>query len=214
MLVDMGLDPYRIDKIIAGFGMPMGPFRSSESSGERVHSAIGGHVGSSGFKVDVLVACAPICSCLPCPTHRLSDLVGADIGLHVGKNFLESFSKRCYPARIIQLLNENKRLGEKSGRGFYKYDARRRASPDPDLAPLVQQSRKVGPRQAWHALGAYMHLGFCSKCSPLRLWRACCSACTVGCWAVSGWGATSKDERPGHCGVYLLPCGERGLPRH
>lgn len=27
MLVDMGLDPYRIDKIIAGFGMPMGPFR-------------------------------------------------------------------------------------------------------------------------------------------------------------------------------------------
>ncbi|EFN52227.1 hypothetical protein CHLNCDRAFT_59763 [Chlorella variabilis] len=99
MLVDMGLDPYRIDKIIAGFGMPMGPF-------------------------------------------RLSDLVGADIGLHVGKNFLESFSKRCYPARIIQLLNENKRLGEKSGRGFYKYDARRRASPDPDLAPLVQQSRK------------------------------------------------------------------------
>lgn len=34
---------------------------------------------------------------------RLSDLVGADIGLHVGKNFLESFSERCYPARIIQV---------------------------------------------------------------------------------------------------------------
>ena len=28
MLVDMGLDPYKIDKAIAGaFGMPMGPFR-------------------------------------------------------------------------------------------------------------------------------------------------------------------------------------------
>ncbi len=27
MLVDMGLDPYRIDKVIAGFGMPMGPLR-------------------------------------------------------------------------------------------------------------------------------------------------------------------------------------------
>lgn len=27
MLVDMGLDPYTIDKVIAGFGMPMGPFR-------------------------------------------------------------------------------------------------------------------------------------------------------------------------------------------
>jgi len=74
----------------------------------------------------------------------LSDLVGADVGLHVGKNFLESFPERCYPARIIQLLNEHKRLGEKTGAGFYKYDGRRRASPDPELAPLVQQSRKVG----------------------------------------------------------------------
>lgn len=50
--VDMGLNPYQIDKAIAGkFGMPMGPF-------------------------------------------RLNDLVGSDIGLHVGKNFLESFSDR------------------------------------------------------------------------------------------------------------------------
>ncbi len=27
MLVDLGADPYMIDKVIAGFGMPMGPFR-------------------------------------------------------------------------------------------------------------------------------------------------------------------------------------------
>ena len=27
MLVDLGADPYTIDKVIAGFGMPMGPFR-------------------------------------------------------------------------------------------------------------------------------------------------------------------------------------------
>ena len=72
--------------------------------------------------------------------------MGADVGLHVGKNILDSFPERSYPARIIQLLNEHKRLGEKSGAGFYKYDARRRAAPDPALAPLVQQSRKVGGR--------------------------------------------------------------------
>ena len=30
LLVDLGLDPYKIDKaILAGFGMPMGPFRSA-----------------------------------------------------------------------------------------------------------------------------------------------------------------------------------------
>lgn len=100
LLVDLGLDPYKIDKIIAGFGMPMGPF-------------------------------------------RLSDLVGADIGLHVGKNFLDSFPERCYPARIIAMLNQRKRLGEKTGSGFYKYDAKRKASPDPELAGIVKDSREA-----------------------------------------------------------------------
>lgn len=100
LLVDLGLDPYKIDKAIAAFGMPMGPF-------------------------------------------RLSDLVGADVGLHVGKNFLDSFPERCYPARIIVMLNERKRLGEKTGAGFYKYDARRKSSPDADLAPIVEESRNA-----------------------------------------------------------------------
>jgi enoyl-CoA hydratase/3-hydroxyacyl-CoA dehydrogenase len=98
LLVDMGLDPYVIDKVISGFGMPMGPF-------------------------------------------RLSDLVGADIGLHVGKNFLDSFPERCYPARVILLLNERKRLGEKTGSGFYKFGANRKALPDPALQEILQESR-------------------------------------------------------------------------
>ena len=99
LLVDMGLDPYMVDKVIAGFGMPMGPF-------------------------------------------RLSDLVGADIGLHVGKNFLDSFPERCYPARIILLLNEHKRLGEKTGSGFYKFGPGRKAGPDPALADILRASRE------------------------------------------------------------------------
>ena len=98
LLADMGLDPYMIDKVISGFGMPMGPF-------------------------------------------RLSDLVGADIGLHVGKNFLDSFPERCYPARAILLLNEHKRLGEKTGSGFYKFGPGRKASPDPTIAEILQESR-------------------------------------------------------------------------
>ena len=98
LLVDAGLDPYMIDKAVAGFGMPMGPF-------------------------------------------RLSDLVGADIGLHVGKNFLDSFPERCYPARIIVLLNEKKRLGEKTGAGFYKFGPGRKAFPDPELKGIVEESR-------------------------------------------------------------------------
>ena len=103
MLVDRGLDPYMIDKVIAGFGMPMGPF-------------------------------------------RLSDLVGADIGLHVGSNFLQSFPERCYQAKIIPALFEAKRLGEKTGSGFYKYDGRRKASPDPaGLSSFMAQARSTSP---------------------------------------------------------------------
>ncbi|KXZ50410.1 hypothetical protein GPECTOR_16g584 [Gonium pectorale] len=100
MLADLGLDPYRIDAVVAGkFGMPMGPF-------------------------------------------RLNDLVGSDIGLHVGANFVTSFADRVYVSRLIPALNEAKRLGEKTGKGFYKFDAKtRKASPDPELAPLLAESR-------------------------------------------------------------------------
>ena len=74
---------------------------------------------------------------------RLSDLVGADIGKHVAENFAKDFSERIYPTALIQLLNDTKRLGEKSGAGFYKFDNRRKASPDPELAAIVAKSRKV-----------------------------------------------------------------------
>lgn len=72
-------------------------------------------------------------------------MVGADIGMHVGGNFIQSFPERVYTPQIIMLLNEKQRLGEKTGSGFYKFDAKRKASPDPELQPLLEQSRKVVP---------------------------------------------------------------------
>lgn len=100
MLVDLGADPYLIDKVIKGqFGMPMGPF-------------------------------------------RLSDLVGGDVGLHVGKNFVESFPDRTYKSALIPMLNDMKRLGEKTGRGFYKYEGRKQL-PDPELKDLVAKSMQA-----------------------------------------------------------------------
>lgn len=69
--------------------------------------------------------------------------MGADIGKHVGENFARDYSERIYPTVLMHLLNDAKRLGEKTGSGFYKYDGKRKASPDPDLAPIVQKSREV-----------------------------------------------------------------------
>ena len=54
---------------------------------------------------------------MPMGPFRLSDLVGADVGLHVGSNFVGAFAERVYPAGIIQLLNDARRLGEKTGAG-------------------------------------------------------------------------------------------------
>jgi 3-hydroxyacyl-CoA dehydrogenase len=48
--------------------------------------------------------------------------VGADIGLHVGKNFMNEWPERNYKAFIFPLLNEAGMLGEKSGKGFYAFD--------------------------------------------------------------------------------------------
>jgi enoyl-CoA hydratase/3-hydroxyacyl-CoA dehydrogenase len=38
----------------------------------------------------------------------------------VGKNFIESFPERVYISHMFPLLVEAKRLGEKTGSGFYK----------------------------------------------------------------------------------------------
>ncbi|GBF93062.1 hypothetical protein Rsub_05673 [Raphidocelis subcapitata] len=57
---------------------------------------------------------------MPMGPFRLNDLVGSDIGLHVGRNFVESFSERVYVSHLIPSLNDAKRLGEKTGAGFYK----------------------------------------------------------------------------------------------
>ena len=71
----------------------------------------------------------------------LSDLVGADIGLHVGSNFIESFPERVYKSPLFPLMNQKKRLGQKTGAGFYKYDEKRKATPDPEgQMPLIDEA--------------------------------------------------------------------------
>ena len=54
---------------------------------------------------------------------RLSDLVGADIGFHVGKNFLDEKPEQFYPAAIFKLMVDHNMLGEKTpSGGFYSFE--------------------------------------------------------------------------------------------
>eukprot|EP00243_Klebsormidium_subtile_P003768 TRINITY_DN17368_c0_g1_i1.p1 TRINITY_DN17368_c0_g1~~TRINITY_DN17368_c0_g1_i1.p1 ORF type:complete len:722 (-),score=202.60 TRINITY_DN17368_c0_g1_i1:241-2406(-) len=100
LLVDLGVDPYRIDKVIKSFGMPMGPF-------------------------------------------RLADLVGMQVAYLTGKQYLAEWPDRTYGSKMIQLLFDDKRFGERTKKGFYVYDDKRKNKPDPELQKYVEQSRKA-----------------------------------------------------------------------
>lgn len=100
LLVDLGVDVYRIDRIVTNFGMPMGPF-------------------------------------------RLADLVGFEVGVDSGMTYIEAFPERVYKSMLFPLLMEDKRLGEKTRKGFYSYDDRRKAKPDPELKKYVEKSRSI-----------------------------------------------------------------------
>lgn len=99
MLVNLGVDVYRIDRIIAAFGMPMGPF-------------------------------------------RLADLVGYEVSLAVAEEFAKAYPDRTYRSQLISLLLENKCLGQKNGKGFYLYDAQRKATPNPEFPKILDESRR------------------------------------------------------------------------
>lgn len=97
---------------------------------------------------------------MPMGPFRLGDLVGLDVSLHVGASTAASYGDRVYRGALVRLLNEAGRLGEKTKKGYYTFDDKRRAKPDPaGLAPLLAQSRK-------EAGLAERHAAFVKKLTP------------------------------------------------
>ena len=82
---------------------------------------------------------------MPMGPFRLTDLVGGDIGLHVAQSYVRDFSERVYQSRLIPLMNDAKRLGEKTGSGFYSFAAGRgKAKRDAaGIAPFLNKSRSL-----------------------------------------------------------------------
>jgi enoyl-CoA hydratase/3-hydroxyacyl-CoA dehydrogenase len=98
LLVDHGVDPYRIDKAIYDFGMPMGPF-------------------------------------------RMADLAGVDVAKFAGGIMADAFKDRTYVSTLVDYLFEQKRFGQKTGKGYYLYPDGKKEQPDPELAILVEKAR-------------------------------------------------------------------------
>lgn len=70
--------------------------------------------------------------------QRVSDLGGNDVGTKV-RIQLYKRAKRPDPYFVIaDRLTELGRLGQKTGKGFYRYDNGREAWPDPDVIPVIE----------------------------------------------------------------------------
>jgi 3-hydroxyacyl-CoA dehydrogenase len=95
-MLEEGALPEQIDRVLADFGLPLGPF-------------------------------------------AVADLGGLDVVLATRRARFAKLSARERAADLIEQLNALGRLGQKSAAGWYRYDAERRAQPDPAVAELISR---------------------------------------------------------------------------
>ncbi|VAH57197.1 unnamed protein product [Triticum turgidum subsp. durum] len=80
---------------------------------------------------------------MPMGPFRLADLVGFGVAVATGMQYLENFPERVYKSMLIPIMMEDKRSGEASRKGFYKYEDKRKATPDPEIMTYIQKSRSM-----------------------------------------------------------------------
>nr|TKR98105.1 MULTIFUNCTIONAL family protein [Populus alba] len=80
---------------------------------------------------------------MPMGPFRLADLVGFGVAIATGMQFVENFPERTYKSMLLPLMQEDKRGGETTFKGFYLYDDRRKAKPDPELRKYIEKARSI-----------------------------------------------------------------------
>ena len=75
----------------------------------------------------------------PAGPFAVQDLGGLDVVLATRRARFGSLSERERGADFLEQLTAAGRLGQKSGSGWYRYDAERRAQPDPQVAALIER---------------------------------------------------------------------------
>jgi 3-hydroxyacyl-CoA dehydrogenase len=69
--------------------------------------------------------------------YAVGDLAGLDIGWANRKSRFDRLTPREQACNIIDKICELGRFGQKTGAGFYKYDEKRNATPDPLIEDLI-----------------------------------------------------------------------------
>ena len=78
---------------------------------------------------------------MPMGPVTLSDVVGLDTALYAGTVVNTAFSDRAVHTRILTELVKEKRLGQKSGAGFYSYAKGSRGEDDPAFQSILERCR-------------------------------------------------------------------------
>jgi len=81
----------------------------------------------------------------PMGPYAMGDMAGLDIGWRNRKAKFDSLTPREKANTILDKICEMGRYGQKTGSGFYKYDEKRNATPDPLIEELIiNHSKEVG----------------------------------------------------------------------
>ncbi|MBP88969.1 MAG: multifunctional fatty acid oxidation complex subunit alpha [Planctomycetaceae bacterium] len=75
---------------------------------------------------------------MPMGPIELYDLAGLDTAVYAGRTMWEAFPERIVASPLLPAMVKAKRLGRKTGVGFYSYQNRKqRPEPDPSLAQVI-----------------------------------------------------------------------------
>ena len=72
----------------------------------------------------------------------MGDLAGLDVGWRIRKEFKHLEKPGVRIPHVADLLCEIGRYGQKTGKGWYKYDANRKPSPDPEVRGADREDRE------------------------------------------------------------------------
>jgi len=95
--------------------------------------------GASPYQIDAVLRDFG----LPMGPFAMADLAGLDVGWRNRQGRLDTLTPRERDCDILDRMVQAKRLGQKTGGGFYDYDAQRKATPSTDAQAIIAAHRKT-----------------------------------------------------------------------
>ena len=83
---------------------------------------------------------------LPMGPCTLADTVGLDIGAKVASSLQQAYGERMQVALLLNVLQEKKILGQKSGAGFYLYVNNTKNQVNPQIISILQEIKSQLPK--------------------------------------------------------------------